>query len=195
MSTNVNRYIFKLALGAALAYAVGNALHTRSITYVLYGSILCIHPIAGDTVGYVLDKLKSVALGATLGIILDTAFQGNAYITLSLGLTALLVGGYWFHIPKRLLAFSGIVIIMAVKRWTDEMLDELASSVDEIKDSVDGLRVTAQALLQVAAQNQRRMDLFEEEIELMKQRYAENDERFNVLLEEVRYLIRGNQGD
>ena len=91
---------------------------------------------------------------------------------------------------------------MAVQRWTDEMLDELASSVGEmresiteIKDSVDGLRVTAQALLQVAAQNQRRMDQFDEEIALMKQRQAENDERFNVLLEEVRYLIRGNQGD
>ena len=98
---------------------------------------------------------------------------------------------------------------MAVERWTDEMLDELASSVGElrdgmtemresiteIRDSVDGLRVTAQALLQVAAQNQRRMDMFEEEIELVKQRQAENDERFNVLLEEVRYLIRGNQGD
>ena len=100
---------------------------------------------------------------------------------------------------------------MAVQRWTDEMLDELASSVGEmrdgmnemresitemrdgmnemresiteIRDSVDGLRVTAQALLQVAAQNQRRMDMFEEEIELVKQRQAENDERFNVLLE------------
>ncbi|MBC6417567.1 MAG: hypothetical protein GDA44_01605 [Prochloron sp. SP5CPC1] len=91
---------------------------------------------------------------------------------------------------------------MAVKRWNDEMLDELASSVTEmregmtemregiteVRDSVDGLRVTAQALLQVAAQHER-------EIELTKQRQAENDERFNVLLEEVRYLIRGNQGD
>ena len=114
MSTNVNRFILKLALGAALAFAVGNALHSRRMTYVLYGSILCIHPIAGDTLGYVLDKLKSAALGATLGIMLDAAFQGNAYITLSLGLTALLVGGYWFNIPKRLLSFSGIVIIMAV---------------------------------------------------------------------------------
>ncbi len=100
---------------------------------------------------------------------------------------------------------------MAVERWTDEMLDELASSVGEIRnsvadvrDSVDGLRVTAQALLQIAAQNQRRMDQFDEEIELTKQRHAEdikllkqrqaeNDERFNVLLEEVRYLIRGHQ--
>lgn len=75
---------------------------------------------------------------------------------------------------------------MTTQRWTDEMLDELASSVSEIKDSVDGLRVTTQALLQLAAQSQRNM-------ELMKQRQEENDQRFNVLLEEVRYLIRGNQ--
>ncbi|MBG1267043.1 hypothetical protein [Nostoc sp. WHI] len=77
---------------------------------------------------------------------------------------------------------------MAIERWTDEMLDELASSVDS-------LRITAQALLQVAAQNQQKMDMFEEEIELIKQRQAENDQRFNILLEEVRYLIRGNQQD
>ena len=98
--------------------------------------------------------------------------------------------------------------MMAVERWTDEMLDELASSVSEmrgsiseVRDSVDSLRVTAQDLLQVAAQSQRRMDLFEEEMELVKQRHAEeielvkqrqaeNDERFNVLLEEVRHLIQ-----
>jgi chromosome segregation ATPase len=105
---------------------------------------------------------------------------------------------------------------MAVERWTDEMLDELASnfrevresitemrdsitdmrdSVTEVRDSIDGLRVTAQALLQVAAQSQRRIDQFDQEIELMKQQHAENDARFNVLLEEVRYLIRGNQGN
>jgi hypothetical protein len=57
------------------------------------------------------------------------------------------------------------------------------------------LRVTAQALLQVATQNQRDMELVKEEIELLKQRQAENDQRFNILLEEVRYLIRGNQGN
>lgn len=75
---------------------------------------------------------------------------------------------------------------MTVERWTDEMLDELASSVDS-------LRITAQALLQVAAQNQQKMNQFTEEIELIKQRQLENDQRFNVLLEEVRYLIRGNK--
>lgn len=111
---NVNRYIVKLALGAALAYAVGNAMHSRRMGYVLYGSILCMHPITGDTVGYVLDKLKSAALGATCGIMLDTAFQGNTYATLPVGLTVLMAWGYWFKIPMRVLTFSGIVIIMAV---------------------------------------------------------------------------------
>ncbi len=103
---------------------------------------------------------------------------------------------------------------MAVQRWNDEMLDELASTVTElresttelresvtelregiteVKDSVDGLRITAQALLQVAAQSQSRMDRFDEEMDLLKQRQAESDLRFNVLLEEVRFLIRGNQ--
>ena len=111
---NVNRYILKLALGAALAYAIGNAVHSRRMTYVLYGSILCMHPIAGDTVGYVLDKLKSAAFGATCGIMLDATFQGNVYVTLPVGLTVLMAWGYWFSIPKRVLLFSGIVIIMAV---------------------------------------------------------------------------------
>jgi uncharacterized coiled-coil DUF342 family protein len=102
---------------------------------------------------------------------------------------------------------------MTVQRWTDEMLDDLASSVNElkesvtdvresitelresvtelresvteVKDSVDGLRITTQALLQVAAQSQRDM-------QLIKERQSESDRRFNILLEEVRYLIRGN---
>jgi len=98
---------------------------------------------------------------------------------------------------------------MTVQRWTDEMLDNLASSVielrngfsdmresmadmresiSEIRDSVDGLRITSQALLQVAAQSQR-------EMEAIKERQAENDQRFNVLLEEVRFLIRGKTDD
>lgn len=37
------------------------------------------------------------------------------------------------------------------------------------------------------------MDRFEEEMERSKQRQAETDERFNVLLEELRHLIRENR--
>ncbi|MDB9483791.1 hypothetical protein PN476_14345 [Dolichospermum circinale CS-537/05] len=69
-----------------------------------------------------------------------------------------------------------------------ESVTEVRESITEVKDSIDGLRVTAQALLQVAAQNQR-------EMELIKQRQAESDQRFNILLEEVRYLTRGNRDD
>jgi hypothetical protein len=98
---------------------------------------------------------------------------------------------------------------MTVQRWTDEMLDDLASSVTElregivdVKDSIDGLRVTSQALLQVAAQSQRDMEAMKErqaEMERqqteLRQRQAESDQRFNVLLEEVRFLIRGKTDD
>lgn len=112
---------------------------------------------------------------------------------------------------------------MATERWNDEMLDKLASSVSElraemkesigelrdevrdVKDSIDGLRVTSQALLQIAAQHQRKMDQFEEEsadrkreievmerkVEAMEREQAENSKRFDVLLGEIRYLIRG----
>jgi hypothetical protein len=48
---------------------------------------------------------------------------------------------------------------------------------------VDGVRLTAQALLEMAAQQQRNMDQ-------MRQRQEESDKRFEVLLSEVRYLIR-----
>ena len=91
---------------------------------------------------------------------------------------------------------------MTVQRWTDEMLDDLASSVTElresvadVKDSIDGLRVTSQALLQVAAQSQRDMEAMKERQAEIEQRQAESDQRFNILLEEVRFLIRGKTDD
>jgi len=85
--------------------------------------------------------------------------------------------------------------IMAVQRWTDEMLDTLANTValmrdsmTEMRDSVADVKDNVQALLQVAEKHER-------EIEATKQKQAENDKRFYVLLEEVRYLNRGKQAD
>jgi cell division septum initiation protein DivIVA len=96
-------------------------------------------------------------------------------------------------------------------RWTDEMLDgladsvsgvkdsvlelresvsELRQSVSEVKDSVEGLQLTAQALLQIAAQQQRENEARQAEIAEIRQRQEESDKRFEVLLSEVRYLIR-----
>ena len=111
---NSNIYIIKLALGAALAFAIGNAVHTRNMNYVLYGSILCIHPIAGDTISYVLDKLKSALLGTSFGMIVTVAFQGNSIISLPMGVITLVTAGYWFNLPKRLLSFAVIVTIIAL---------------------------------------------------------------------------------
>ena len=82
-------------------------------------------------------------------------------------------------------------------RWTDEMLDELADSVSElresvseVRESVDGVRITAQALLQIAAQQQRENEARQAEIAEIRQRQEDSDKRFEVLLSEVRYLIR-----
>ncbi|TRV53676.1 MAG: hypothetical protein EWV42_05725 [Microcystis panniformis Mp_GB_SS_20050300_S99D] len=99
-------------------------------------------------------------------------------------------------------------------RWTDEMLDELADSVSElresvsevselresvselresvseVRESVDGVRITAQALLQIAAQQQRENEARQAEIAEIRQRQEESDKRFEVLLSEVRHLIR-----
>ena len=111
---NSNIYIIKLALGAALAFAIGNAVHTRNMNYVLYGSILCIHLIAGDTISYVLDKLKSALLGTSFGMIVTVAFQGNSIISLPMGVITLVTAGYWFNLPKRLLSFAVIVTIIAL---------------------------------------------------------------------------------
>jgi len=110
-------------------------------------------------------------------------------------------------------------------RWTDEMLDKLADSVSElresvsevrdsvselresvsavrdsvselresvseVRDSVDGVRITAQALLQIAAQQQRENEARQAEIAEIRQRQEESDKRFEILVSEVRYLIR-----
>lgn len=95
---------------------------------------------------------------------------------------------------------------MTIVDWTNETGKELTLSIAQLQDwaiqlrdsvvtedirniiqdnSIDGLKITAQALLQLAAQSQRDM-------EIMQQRQAESDERFNVLLEELRYLNRRN---
>ena len=114
---------------------------------------------------------------------------------------------------------------MATQRWTDEMLDNLASSVSEVKESVtelresvkesvtelresvteigkgmEVLRDTTQGLIEVVAKQERRMNRFDEEMaarkkemERLEREQAESNKRFDVLLGEIRYLIRGQQ--
>ena len=112
MNNNI-RYVLKFALGAALAYAVGNAVQSGKITYVLYGASLNIHPIAGDTVGFVRGKVQASAIGAAYGMLMELAFQGNQIVALAIGPPLLMVLGYWFSIPRRILVFSTIVVVAA----------------------------------------------------------------------------------
>jgi septal ring factor EnvC (AmiA/AmiB activator) len=77
---------------------------------------------------------------------------------------------------------------MTVERWTDEMLDRLASSVND-------LSVTSQALLQLAAQQQQKSREIDDKLVKLEEEKAENDRRFNVLLEEVRFLIRNQNNN
>jgi len=71
-----------------------------------------------------------------------------------------------------------------------ESVSGLRESVSEVKDSVEGLQLTAQALLQIAAQQQRENEARQAEIAEIRQRQEESDKRLEVLLSEVRYLIR-----
>jgi methyl-accepting chemotaxis protein len=71
-----------------------------------------------------------------------------------------------------------------------DSVSELRESVSEVKDSVEGVRITAQALLQIAAQQQRENEARQAEIAEIRQRQEDSDKRFEVLLSEVRYLIR-----
>ena len=118
VAMNTIRYILKFAFGVALAYAVGNVLHTSKMTYILYGASLNIHPIAGDTVGFVRGKVQASALGAAYGMVLELAFQGNQVVALAIGPPLLMAGGYWFRVPKRILMFSAIVVVAAAGNAT-----------------------------------------------------------------------------
>ncbi|GCE58734.1 hypothetical protein MiAbB_00644 [Microcystis aeruginosa NIES-4285] len=62
-------------------------------------------------------------------------------------------------------------------RWTNKMLDELADSVSElresvseVRDSVEVLQLTAQALLQIATQQERENEARRAEIAEIRQR-------------------------
>ena len=89
------------------------------------------------------------------------------------------------------------VSIMAVNRWTDEMLDRLADSVSELRaavsdlqTSVSELRTSLEALVQAFIQeheenrqHRQEMRAWQRQMEEWRQ---ENDLRFNILLEEIR---------
>jgi hypothetical protein len=76
---------------------------------------------------------------------------------------------------------------MTTERWNDTMLDELAESVEQTNYNLELLVGAVSGLLEQSrqsAEDSRRRD------EEFRQYKLENDQRFTVLLEEVRFLIR-----
>lgn len=109
---NLTHYILKLAIAAALAYGVANAVHSGNVIYVLMGAVWFMTPIAGNTVDGIIFKLKGTALGAIVAMVVDVAFQGNYLATFAIGPPLLLAGGYWFKVSQALLNFSITVFLI-----------------------------------------------------------------------------------
>jgi hypothetical protein len=90
---------------------------------------------------------------------------------------------------------------MTTQRWTDEMMDNLAAtveqttrSIEQTNHNVDRLVGAINTLLERDNERATEMRRRDEEFQQYK---LENDRRFNNLLEEVRFLIRRlgeNQG-
>ncbi len=76
---------------------------------------------------------------------------------------------------------------MTTERWTDEMVDDLASTVEQTTRNVDMLVGAVNALLERDSQRDEETRRRERDFQQYK---IENDQRFNILLEEVRFLIR-----
>ncbi len=76
---------------------------------------------------------------------------------------------------------------MTTERWNDEMVDDLASTVEQTTRNVDMLVGAVNALLE---RDSRRDEETRRRDEDFQQYKLENDQRFNILLEEVRFLIR-----
>ncbi|WP_293331324.1 hypothetical protein [Microcoleus sp. CAWBG58] len=83
---------------------------------------------------------------------------------------------------------------MTTERWNDQMMDDLASTVGDLSATVeqttrnvDMLVGAVNALLERDSQRAEEIRRRDEDFQQYK---IENDQRFNVLLEEVRFLIR-----
>jgi hypothetical protein len=97
---------------------------------------------------------------------------------------------------------------MTTERWTDEMVDDLASTVGDLSATVEqttrNIEQTNQnvdmlvgAVNAILARDSQRDEEIRRRDQDFQQYKIENDQRFNILLEEVRFLIRKlgeNQG-
>ena len=90
---------------------------------------------------------------------------------------------------------------MTTERWNDEMVDDLASTVGDLSATVEQTTRNVDMLVGAVNALLERDNQRDEETRRRDQDFQqykiENDQRFNILLEEVRFLIRKlgeNQG-
>jgi outer membrane murein-binding lipoprotein Lpp len=90
---------------------------------------------------------------------------------------------------------------MTTKRWNDEMVDDLASTVGDLSATVEqttrNVDMLVGAVNAILARDSQRDEEMRRRDADFQQYKIENDQRFNILLEEVRFLIRKlgeNQG-
>ena len=90
---------------------------------------------------------------------------------------------------------------MTTERWTDEMVDDLASTVGDLSATVEqttrNVDMLVGAVNAILARDSQRDEEMRQRDQDFQQYKIENDQRFNILLEEVRFLIRKlgeNQG-
>jgi outer membrane murein-binding lipoprotein Lpp len=90
---------------------------------------------------------------------------------------------------------------MTTERWTDKMVDDLASTVGDLSATVEqttrNVDMLVGAVNAILARDSQRDEEMRRRDQDFQQYKIENDQRFNILLEEVRFLIRKlgeNQG-
>ena len=83
---------------------------------------------------------------------------------------------------------------MTTERWTDEMVDDLASTVGDLSATVEqttrNVDMLVGAVNAILARDSQRDEEMRRRDQDFQQYKIENDQRFNMLLEEVRFLIR-----
>lgn len=83
---------------------------------------------------------------------------------------------------------------MTTERWTDEMVDDLASTVGDLSATVEqttrNVDMLVGAVNAILARDSQRDEEMRRRDQDFQQYKIENDQRFNILLEEVRFLIR-----
>ncbi|MEB3336826.1 MAG: hypothetical protein VKJ46_05135 [Leptolyngbyaceae bacterium] len=88
------------------------------------------------------------------------------------------------------LLFTALSQTNDVQRTMLEAINRLGTTMVDLAQTVDGVSQQHQQLAERQQQLAERQQRFAEEQQQLAERQRETDERFNVLLEEVRFLIR-----